>query len=173
MHRMKPIATARPASADPFADYVPVKMAHPVVDADDVPELPPSERPRSRQPPNRRKPGRALARGCGTLVFLLCAAVAVAAIAVVSYGYFHDRPLTDKIPMLAACTTPVNALSDWGRSARARLTGLAGTNPARRLTPGLGTAPDVISQSVDRVSAMGARRRERQDEAQRFADGLD
>lgn len=170
---MKPIAPDTSAPEDPFAGYVPVKVAHPVVDVGDVPDLPPSERPRRWKPPRRRKPGWSLVSGCGTLVFLLCAAVAVAAIAVIAYGYFYDRPVTAEIPELAVCARPVNALSDWGRAARARLTELAGTNLAHRLTLGLGSSPNVVSQSIERVSAIGVQRRTRQDEAQRFADGLD
>lgn len=158
---------------DPFAGYVPVKMAHSVVDEDDVPELPPSEGARRRGAWRRRKPRRSLVSGCGSLVLLLCAALAVAAIAVVSYGYFYDRPLTKEMPELAVCARPVDALSAWGRSARARLTDLAGTNLARRLTLGLGSSPNVVSQSIDRVSAIGVQRRKRQDEVQRFADGFD
>ena len=170
---MKPNIPDSSAAEDPFAGYVPVKVAHPVVDEDDVPELPPSERPHRRWSRRRRKSGRPLVSGCGSLVFLLCAAIAVVAIAVVAYGYFYDRPLTKEIPELAVCAQPVNALSEWGRLARARLTGLAGTNLARRLTLGLGASPNIVSQSIDHVSAIDEQRRKRQDEAQRFADGFD
>ncbi len=170
---MDPVAPHSSAAEDPFAGYVPVKVAHPVVDAGDVPELPSDERPRRRWSRRRRKPERSLACGCGSLVFLLCAAIAVATIAVVAYGYFYDRPLTKEMPELAVCAQPVDALSEWGRSARARLTGLAGTNLARRLTLGLGSSPNIVSQSIDRVSAIGEQRRKLQDEAQQFADGFD
>ena len=170
---MKPIAPDTSAPEDPFAGYVPVKVAHPDVDVGDVPDLPPSERPRRWKPPRRRKPGRSLVSGCGTLVFLLCAAIAVVVIAVIAYGYFYDRPVTAEMPELTVCARPVNALSEWGRAARARLTELAGTNLARRLTLGLGSSPNVVSQSIERVSAIGVQRRSRQDEAQRFVDGLD
>ena len=158
---------------DPFAGYTPVKVAHPVVD-EDVSDLEPAVRAKRWKPPRRTGRGSDVLRLFVLLAVLLLAGVGVTVVGSFVYGCFYKRPVTDEIPELAVCARQVNALSDWGRQTRSRLSGLVGTNLLRRLSWGGGpaTATNAVGRAVKRVTDFGDARRQKMSEAQRFADGF-
>ena len=157
---------------DPFANYTPVKVAHPVVDVD-APELAvPSPKRRRRRGRRRRWLGKTW-RALRCLAFWLCVATAVTLIGIIAYGGIYNRPVTDEIPALAVCAREANALSGWGQTLRARFAKAIGPQRgARRRTNG-GSPVTVVSETIERAGNMGAERQKRMLEAQQFADGTE
>lgn len=160
------------SACDPFANYTPVKVAHPVVDMD-VPELVVPSPWRGRRHRRHRRWLDKSWHAFRGLAFWLCVATAVTLIGIIAYGGIYNRPVTDEIPALAVCAREANALSGWGQTLRARFAKAIGPQRgARRRTNG-GSPATVVSETIERAENMGAERQKRMLEAQQFADGIE
>ena len=102
---------------DPFAGYVPVKPAIPVVDGD-IPDLPQAGR-RSRA--RRRKASGDVSRTVFLVVLGIISVALIGIIAAVSCGFIHGRSVGEAAPELADSAGWLRPLSDFGRGIRAKV----------------------------------------------------
>ena len=102
---------------DPFAGYVPVKPAIPVVDGD-LPDIPQAgHRSRAR----RRKPSGDATRTAFLVVLGIVSVALIGIIAAVSCGFIHGRSVGEAAPELADVAGWMRPLSDFGRGIRAKV----------------------------------------------------
>lgn len=147
---------------DPFAGYVPVKPAIPVVDAE-VPGLPQRRRYRNR----KRKESGNLVRTAGLVLLGIVSLALIAVIAVVAGGFFHGRSVGEMVPELADYSDCAKPLTDMGRSIRAKIGDLPAVGTVhwgRGQESGCGSSiPAATTNVLLQASRMRA--------AQRIADG--
>ena len=147
---------------DPFAGYVPVKPAIPVVDGE-VPDLPQTGR-RSRA---RSKKAHGDAARTAVLALLGIVSVAlIGIIAAVSCGFIHERSVGESVPELANSVGWMRPLSDFGRGIRARVGDIPWITSATNHVswPSLRGAVEPFETNVVRYVVA-------EKSAQRFADG--
>ena len=103
--------------SDPFAGYVPVKPAIPVVDGD-IPDLPQTGR-RSRA--RRLKASGDVSRTVFLAALVTISVTLIGIIAAVSCGFIHGRSVGEAAPELADSAGWMRPLSDFGRGIRAKV----------------------------------------------------
>ena len=147
---------------DPFAGYVPVKPAIPVVDGD-VPDIPQDgHRFRAR----RRKTSGDVARTALLVLLGIVSVALIGIIAAVSCGFIHERSVGEAAPEFADAASWMRPLSDFGREIRAKVGRIpwvdSVTNRVSRTSSREIVAP--VAANVVRYAAA-------EKSAQRFADG--
>ena len=103
--------------SDPFAGYVPVKPAIPVVDGD-IPDIPQTGR-RSRA--RSLKASGDVSRTVFLVVLGIVSVTLIGIIAAVSCGFIHGRSVGEAAPELADSAGWLRPLSDFGRGIRAKV----------------------------------------------------
>ena len=103
--------------ADPFAGYVPVKPAIPVVDGD-VPDFPQASR---RFRARRQKASGDASRMVFLVVLGVISVTLISIIAAVSCGFIHGRSVGEAAPEFADAAGWMRPLSDFGRGMRAKV----------------------------------------------------
>ena len=148
--------------SDPFAGYVPVKPAIPVVDGE-VPDLPQT----GRQSRARRRKTHGDAVKTAVLVLLgIVSVTLIAIIAAVSCGFIHGRSVGEAAPELADAVGWMRPLSDFGRGIRARVGDIPWIASVTNHVswPSLRGVVAPVETNVVRYAAA-------EKSAQRFADG--
>ena len=148
--------------ADPFAGYVPVKPAVPVVDGE-VPDLPQTGR-RSRA--RRRKSFGDLARTAVLVLLGIVSVTLIGIVAAVSCGFIHGRSVAEAVPEFTDAVGWMRPLSDFGRGIRAKVGGIPRVDPVTNQVPRTSSREIVAPVAANVVRYAVAEK-----SVQRFADG--